>query len=97
MNIPYNKAKKVAYLNTFLSENNISRRKASKILEVQPTTVSNYLNHPEKPSSELLDNWTAELKAFVDSLGERSNVATEYDSLHSSDDSQQASKEANHE
>lgn len=80
-NIPYNKQKKVAFLNQFLSENNISRRQASKILEVNPSTVSNYLNHPDKPSSELLDNWTAELAAFVDSLGKRSDVAAEYDAL----------------
>jgi len=52
-------------LDRVLLDNKLSRSRASK-----PSTLSNYLNHPERSSSTVLTNWKEELLAIVKEMKE---------------------------
>jgi len=57
-------------LDRVLLDNKLSRSRASKLLGVKPSTLSNYLNHPERSSSTVLTNWKEELLAIVKEMKE---------------------------
>lgn len=67
------KDNKARDINLLLSENNISRNQAAKLLEVNSSTVSNYLNHSFKAPSHVLSNWYEELTGIVNEMKRTAN------------------------